>query len=277
MSRLARLPITGAMLLALASPALLSPAAAQPVPPPADAVVDAEGRVFGNAPYDPRPEWKGPAMPAMPQAMPQAIPPMPARVQVPAQMPGAPYAGQPAGYDRPGYDDAAWQQARADWLAECRRNHRGRDGKTLGAVLGGVLGGVVGNRVAGRGNRTVGTVAGAAVGAVAGGAIGNGSDNRRARDYCETYLDRYTSQPQGYGYGAPSYAPAYGYAYQPVMVMMPVMVAAQPSAPPRKCVETVVTEEWVPVATPRRPVHHIIRHVPDKRVRITPDKRQRAN
>lgn len=236
MSRYVRLPITGAMLLALASPAL-----AQPVPLPADAVVDAEGRVFGNAAYDPRPEWRG-------------------------AVPGAPYAAQPAGYDRPGYDTAAWQQARADWLAECRRNHRGRNGKAVGAVLGGVVGAVAGNRIAGHGDRTLGTIAGAAVGAMAGGAIGNGSDNRRARDYCEAYLDRYTSQP-------PSRPQGYGYAYQPVMVMMPVMLATRPSAPPRECVETVVTEEWVPVASPRRKVHR----VPDKRVRITPDKRQPAN
>lgn len=257
-NRSVRLPVLGLALAALAAPAL---AHAAPPPPPPGAVVDAEGRVFGNAGYDPRPEWKGP---------------QPAQPQLPAQ---------PAGYEqpaaqRPGHDEAAWLRAREDWLAECRRNHKGSKSTVTGAVVGGVVGGVIGNRVAGESDRTVGTIAGAAVGAVAGGAIGNQADSNRARDYCETYLDRYTAQASGYGaqgYGAQGYAPAgYAYAYQPVMVMMPVMVAAAP-AQRRECVETTVIEEWVEVAPHKRPKRRVSRPVPDKRVKLVPDKRVRAD
>ncbi|WP_374530055.1 glycine zipper 2TM domain-containing protein [Novosphingobium sp.] len=247
-NRTARLPVLGAALAATVLAGLAQPVLAQPVPPPGT-VIDAEGRVYGDTPYDPRPEWKGP-------------PPV---QQLPAQ---------PVGYDQPlqqgpGTDQAAWLRAREDWLAECRRTHKGSKGTVTGAVVGGVVGGVIGNRVAGEGDRTVGTIAGAAVGAVAGGAIGSRADSNRARDWCETYLDRYTAQAPGYG---PQGYAAYGYTYQPVMVMVPVMVAAAP-APKRKCVETTVVEEWVEV-TPARP-HK--RHIPDKRVKIVPDKRVRAD
>lgn len=244
------LPVLGAALIAFAAPALAQPAPALPSPPPG-AVVDAEGRVFGNTSNDPRPEWKAP----------QPAPALPVR---------------PLGYEQPAapraaYDDAAWQRAREDWLAECRRNHKGSKGKVTGAIVGGLVGGVIGNQVAGEGDRTLGTVAGAAVGAVTGSAIGNQADSNRARDFCEAYLDRYTAQAPAY---APTgYAPAgYAYAYQPVMVMMPVMVAAAP-APRRECVETTVIEEWVEVA-PGKPRK---RHVADKRVKLVPDKRLRAD
>ena len=100
------------------------------------------------------------------------------------------WPGEQAAAPHPGYDRAAYEQARAEWLAECRAN-RSSDGKTVGGVvLGGLVGGVIGNRVAGRGNRTVGTVVGAAAGAAAGGAIGSAADRRATRDYCEAYLDR---------------------------------------------------------------------------------------
>lgn len=235
-----RLPLV-LVALSLSGPALAQSAA----PPPQPGVADAAGRVYGDTAYDLRPEWREPA----------------------------PGAAPAYGYDRPGYDAAAYDRARADWLAECRRNHRGT-GKATGAVLGGVLGGVIGNRVAGRGDRTAGTIAGAAVGAVAGGAIGHGSDRARARDWCEAYLERYSGQQAasgpGYGYG---YAqPAYGYAYQPMMVMMPVAMP-QP-APRRECVETVTTTEYVTTVPVRRTYH---RPAPVKRVRIVPDKRVRVN
>lgn len=170
------------------------------------------------------------------------------------------------------YDQVAYQRARADWLSECRSNRR--HGKTIGgAVIGGLLGGVVGNRVAGDGDRVVGTVIGAAAGAAAGGAIGAGADRRAALDYCEAYLDRYTTQPS---YGQGGYGqPVYGYA--PTTVLMPV--AMMPAAAPRReCKETIVTEEWVP--TGPAPHYRTIParyRVPDKRVRIVPDKRVRLN
>lgn len=175
-----------------------------------------------------------------------------------AQTPPQPLPPQPA------FDTATYEQARADWLSECRRNH-GNGNMVGGAVVGGLIGGVVGNRIAGRGDRTLGTIAGAAVGAAAGGAIGDAADKRAARDYCETYLNRHT----GYGYGSYGY-PMQGYAMQPVMMMVPVaMVAApQPQAQPQhECTETVVTEEWVDVPA-RRIIKRPPRRVPDKRVQI---------
>lgn len=254
--RSVHLPLLGAALVAFAAPGLAQSAPPPPSSPPG-AVVDAEGRVFGNTNYDPRPEWKGP----------QPVPAPPAR-PLGYEQPAAPHAA---------YDEAAWQRAREDWLAECRRNHKGGKGKVTGAIVGGLVGGVIGNQVAGKGDRTLGTVAGAAVGAVTGGAIGNQADNNRARDFCEAYLDRYTAQTSTYApstYAAPTgYAPAgYAYAYQPVMVMMPVMVATPP-APRRECVETTVITEWVEVA-PGKPHKH---RVTDKRVKLVPDKRVRAN
>lgn len=173
-----------------------------------------------------------------------------------------------------GYDRAAYEQARADWLAECRAN-RSSNGKTVGGVvLGGLVGGVIGNRVAGRGNRTVGTVVGAAAGAAAGGAIGSAADRRATRDYCEAYLDRYTSHaPQGF------HGQQVSWGYAPVTMMVPVAMVqvATPVQQQRECKETIVTEEWVTV--PGKPHIRYIppRRVPDKRVKIVPDKRVRVN
>lgn len=224
----------------------------------AQTAVDAEGRVFGNA-------MPAPPMPAMP----------------PHAMPAAPMA-HPGSYHAPapGYDPAAWERAKGDWLAECRRRVGGSNSKTAGAVIGGLVGGVVGNRIAGKGDRTVGTIAGAAVGAVAGGAIGASADRNRARDYCEAYLEDslagYYGQGgygPGYGYGYGYGYPQAGYAMQPVMMMVPVMYQAAPPAKTRECVETTVVEEWVPVKTRKR----TIAPRPDKRVKIVPDKRVRAN
>ena len=218
-------------LAAALSLVLATPALAHPVspPPPPPGAVDAAGNVYG----DTRPEWRG----------------------------------GPSSVPQPGYDAAAYEQARADWLTECRR--RQGHGKTVGGlVLGGLVGGVIGNRVAGPGNRTTGTVVGAAAGAAVGGAIGSAADNREARDYCEAYLDQYMSQ-QGRG--------GYVYGYQPVM-MVPVMMVsvAGPVQQQRECKETIVTEEWVTTSGSSRryiPRHPRPRH--DKRVRVTPDKRVR--
>lgn len=223
-------------ILALATPATAQDTTAS-APPGAD---------YANPIGDPRPEWRGG------QAMPA----------------------------QPGYDQAGFERARADWLSECRRRH-GNGNMVGGAVVGGVLGGVIGHGIAGRGDKTLGTVAGAAVGAVAGGAIGHGADKRSRTDYCETYLDSHMSRGPAYGYGQGGYAVqgyGYGYAYQPMLVMVPVMTMQMQAPPPRQreCKETIVTEEWVPVSTPRR--RYIApRPVPDKRVRIVPDKRVRVN
>ena len=150
---------------------------------------------------------------------------------------------------QPDMDRTAWEEARADWLAECRQRFGGR-GKVAGAV--------------------------------AGAALGGSADRREASDYCASYLDRYMARySHGYvspGYGYPPARPVYGYAMQPMVVMMvPVMITtlAAPVAQPCQCTE-VVEEEWVTVKRPaiRRYIQH--RRVPDKRVRVYPDKRVRV-
>lgn len=173
-------------------------------------------------------------------------------------------------------DHAAYDRARADWLAVCRHNQRhdaGQNDGLGGGVIGGLLGGLLGNRIAGHGNRVVGTVVGAVAGAAAGAALDKAGNRSRERDldrdYCETYLDSYTQQGSG-GYYQQGYV-------QPVMMVPMMMVQAQQAAQ-QPCTETIVTEEWV--AVPAR--HHtIIRYIPprpapDKRVRIVPDKRIRS-
>ncbi|MCB2058933.1 MAG: glycine zipper 2TM domain-containing protein [Novosphingobium sp.] len=159
---------------------------------------------------------------------------------------------------------------RDKWLAECRRRLSSRDNGLGGAVIGGLVGGFAGNRIAGRGNRTVGTIAGAAVGAAAGAAIDKAEDNGRIRDECETYLDDYYAYyAQGsYGYQSYGYAyPAQGYGccYAAPMMMVPVM----PARTEPECSETV-EYEYVDVPVRAKP-----RPVPDKRVKVVPDKRIR--
>lgn len=182
------------------------------------------------------------------------------------------HANGPAGVPQPGYDMAAYEQARADWLTECRRR-QGNKRTVGGAVLGGVVGGVVGNRVAGEGNRTVGTVVGAVAGAGVGAAVGSAADRSAARDYCEAYLDQYMGQ-QGHG--------GHGYVqgYAPMMVMVPVTMVAVAGQAHRQedCKETIVTEEYVVTETVQKRRRHFtprprVRH--EKRVRVAPDKRVR--
>ena len=79
-----------------------------------ETVMDAEGRVFGDTVEDPLPEWKSPAMH---QGAPRMLPPMPMAASM-----------APGGY--PGPDLAAWEEQRADWLAECRQRFGGKIGKT---------------------------------------------------------------------------------------------------------------------------------------------------
>lgn len=166
----------------------------------------------------------------------------------------APPMESPGAYEE---QRAEWEAARADWLDECRYNHRERRHRgLLGAVFGGAIGGVIGHEIAGRDDRVLGTVAGAAIGAVAGSAIERGSGRHQYRngaaDWCESYLDYYA-------------------APQTRMMMVPM------PAPQREpCVETVtVTTEYVDGprhrTIPPRP-HRVIH---DKRILITPDKRIR--
>lgn len=243
-------PFSLALCAALCGLAL--PAAAQ------TGVVDAQGRVFDGPMPDTRPEWRGPPPgPAQPlPQQPMAHPPLPGPQQTIQYPPG-------------------WEQARANWLAECRRR-QGSGNKLGGAVVGGVIGGVVGNRVAGDGNRVIGTVAGATVGAVAGGAIGDAADKRAARDYCEAYLEQNITWSQGGAYGHGYGQPVVGYGYAPMMVMVPVAyVPVAAPAQPRECVEKVVTTTWVTVHEKRK--SRTIPPRPDKRVKIVPDKRVRTN
>ena len=252
-SRSLRRALLTALAFGLATPALAQPGPPPPPPgmPPLGAV-DADGHHYGDARPDvmpdARPEWRG-------------------------DHPGMP--GQPM---RGGYDEVGYQQARGDWLAECRRNH-GNGNMVGGAIVGGVVGGVIGNRIAGRDNRVIGTVAGAAVGSIAGGAIGNAADRRSARDYCESYLERYTTwQGGGPGYGQGGYS----YGYAPMTVMVPVMIVQDGGQ--RECITTVVTEEYV-TESPRQPANRVMpRRMIRPRMPIyapppppAPDKRVRTN
>lgn len=245
-ARPVRFVLLGAAALGFAAPALAQHNSLPP--PPQPGVVDAAGRVYDGTAPDTRPEWRG----------------------------APPVAHHPQGHAQPGYDQAAWQQQREGWLAECR-SRQGHGKKVGGMVIGGLVGGVVGNRVAGRGNRTVGTVAGAAVGAVAGGAIGDAADKRAARDWCEAYLDQHTTWGPGYGQAHGQGVVGYGYAPMTVMVPVAYVQTAAPAPEQRECKETIVTEEWVTVPTRIRYIPPRPRPRPDKRVRIVPDKRVRVN
>lgn len=225
---------------------LAAPAAAHPDHdgPPPGAVLDAEGRDFGDPP--PMPPMEHPGMermhrPGM-EGMEHMPPPMEHREH--------------------------WARMRGEWLEQCRERTawrvERRDDGLGGAVIGGLAGGVLGNRIAGKGDRLVGTVIGAAAGAAVGVAIDQAEDrghgyergyDRDGGDYCAQYFDYYT---RGGGYGG-------GWGYGQPMMMVPVMM--MPQGRGRTCTETVTTEEWVTVPQRHR---RIIR---DKRVRIAPDKR----
>lgn len=192
--------------------------------------------------------------------------------------------GRHFGHDMPPQPDdrrAEWEEQRAAWLDECRARmdrqddyydngwRRKRSSGVTGAVLGGVAGGLAGRAIAGDGDKGVGTVAGAAVGAVAGAAIERAAGSRHERherrsysgDYCEQYFNYYTQQGMGH----------HGWGYGQPMMMVPVMtMQGHHGHGGKECKETVVTEEWVTVRQPRR--YRYIR-VPDKRVRVAPDKR----
>ena len=133
-------------------------------------------------------------------------------------------------------------------------------------MIGGVVGGVAGNVIAGHGDKVLGTVAGAAVGALAGRAIDKAEDAHRLHDRCEAMLDNYVP-------GAAGYPAAYGYGYGvPVMLVPVTMMGGAAPAARGPCKETVVTEEIV-TEVPRRSRLIPRRAVPDKRVRLVPDKR----
>lgn len=154
-------------------------------------------------------------------------------------------------------------QNRDEWLRECR--HRLGDNGLGGAVIGGVVGGIAGNAIAGHGDKVLGTVAGAAVGAIAGAAIDRAEDAPHVRDQCEAMVDGWDQQaPVGYG-------GAYGYGV-PVMLVPVAMTAGEGEVARGACKETVVTEEII-TEVPRRSRHIPRRPVPDKRIRLVPDKR----
>lgn len=163
-------------------------------------------------------------------------------------------------------DDTPPPQNRDEWLRECRR--RLGDRGTGGAVIGGIVGGVAGHELAGRGDKVLGTVAGAAVGAIAGAAIDRAEDAPRVRDRCEGMLEGWNQNAAGQGYG-------YAYGVPVMLVPAPMVPGAAPAPTERgKCVETVVTEEFVE-RVPRRSrlIPPRARPLPDKRVRLIPDKR----
>lgn len=230
--------------------------------------VDAEGRIFGDTINDPLPEWKSaPTAHAQPQ-----LPPVPTG-----------YSAIPM--DQSAIDRAAWEEDRADWLAECRQRYGGGR-KVAGGVVGGLFDGIAGSAIAGRGHRTIGAVVGGVTGAIAGAAIGDSTDRRRARDYCESYLDRYfANYNRNYGaygayagnqpYGYPQGQLTYGYAMQPMMVLVPVAMTAVAAAPQQGRQVVQVIEEWVTVSRPAR--RYIPkRATPHKRIPVVRDKRIRV-
>lgn len=257
-------------LLAAAVPALGQPQTMRSSSPaPAS---DAATGVYGDAVVDQRPEWR-PEWRDETGVIAAAPPPIAAPMANAANVPAYNTAVAQSDYGQSGYDRAAWENARSDWLVECRRRqgHRKAIG---GAVVGGVLGGVLGNVIARRGDKTLGAVAGAAAGAAAGGVIGRGADRRASRDYCEDYLDRYMASAQQ-SYDQQRYG-AHGVriTYQPMMVMVPMLQQTVAAAPVKRgYTETVVTEEWVPVGTPHRRAIPARRPQSDKRIRLAPDKR----
>jgi hypothetical protein len=214
-ARPVRLILLGAAALGFAAPAL----AQQLPPPPAHpGVMDAAGRVYDAAPPaglpDHRPEWRGAP-----------------------QQAGHPAAHHPQG--QPGYDRAAWEQAQASWLSECRRRH-------------------------GNGNKV--------------GKHHRGADQQSVSDWCESYLKQHTTWGHGYGQAHAQGVVGYGYAPMTVMVPVAyVQVATTAPAQQRECVETIVTEEWVAVPGRTRYIAPRPKPRPDKRVRIVPDKRVRVN
>lgn len=141
-----------------------------------------------------------------------------------AQASGSPAAAEP------GYDRAAYENARADWLTVCRHNQRSSGNDRASRKM---LGGMSGNRTTGRGHRVLST---AFPRESAGTTMG------QAHDYCEAYLNSYP---------------------QPAMT---APMAAQPQQAP--CTETTVTEEWVtdPARPQTIPRPAPPRRLPDKRI-----------
>ena len=202
--------------------------------------------------------------------------------QGPPMSPPMYQGGYQGGYQNGGYQNQGYDQQRSEWLAECR--HRLGSNGVTGAVIGGVIGGVAGHEIAGRHDGVLGTVAGAVVGAVAGRAIEKAGDRGRTNDRCESMLQGY-GQQGGYGYQGYGYAQAYAVPMMMVpMMMVPAMSvpSGAPAAPKSNCKEVVTTEYITTYETVRRrvmvprPAPHYKRvpvMVPDKRVRMVPDKR----
>jgi hypothetical protein len=189
-------------------------------------VTDAEGRVFGNTVSDPLPEWQQPRA----VRVAQQLPPMPTS-----------YGSDPM--DQSGMDRAAWEEERADWLAECRQRFGGR-------------------------------------GKVAGDASDRSRARDYCESYLDRHLASYGQSYGSSGYANPGQGTyvypqrQVAYAMQPMMVMVPVAMTTVAAQVVQQQPCTEVVEEWVPVARPAR--RYIPRRIaPSKRVRVYPDKRVR--
>lgn len=256
-----------ALLAASITPAFaqIDPANLPPVP------VDPSVKTLPDAPdtpviANPAPAYPAPVYPA--PAYPVAAYP------APQMAPNATYTGSAPASLPPEY-----QQARADWVAECvdryRDDRRDGNGGLIGGLIGSVLGGFAGNRIDDHGDRWAGTLIGAGIGGVAGAVLGTvaGKSRRRNDDkaiaWCEDYLARHSSAP-AYGgpqYGAYGYGQPYGYgqqSYGPVM-MVPMMVPKKRNC---DCRETMVEE----VIEPRPISRYIPPRAPDKRIKLVPAK-----
>ena len=237
-----------------------------------------------------------PPVPAAPEAVPTATMPAPvypaptyAAPVYPGAYPastmpyGAPYAGA---YTVPHSANASmaspadiaarqadYDRARADWIGECasryREDHRGNGG-LIGGLLGALVGGFAGNRIDDKGDRWAGTLIGAGVGGVAGAAIGalanagsRKKSDAKAVTWCEDYLASHTPAAPAYGYGGYG---GYGYSYGQGVMMVPVMVPKKRNCQCQDVIEEIVEE-------PRPIRRYIPKPQPDKRIKLSPDKR----
>ena len=97
---------------------------------------------------------------------------------------------------------------------------------------------------------------------------GDRADTGPGYSYCEAYFDDYYRTYAQRGYSQAYAVPMMTYARP--MVAQPVAQQAGPC-------EEVVTTEYVPVRTRYIPRRAAPRAMPDKRIRIAPDKRQRLD
>lgn len=245
--------------------------------PPVPAAPEAAPSAALPAPVYPAPTY---AAPVYPQGS-APVPVYPGSYPVSPMPYGAPYAGAytvPHAGNAPmaspadiAARQANYDRARADWISECasryREDHRGNGG-LIGGLLGALVGGFAGNRIDDKGDRWAGTLIGAGVGGVAGAAIGalanagsRKKSDAKAVGWCEDYLANHTPAAPGYGYG---------YGYGQGMMMVPVMVPKKRNCQCQEVIEEIVEE-------PRPIRRYIPKPQPDKRIRLSPDKRVPLN